>query len=308
MTAVPGSLVPVDDDVPGMFVVAARGDGAYPNANAMLLLTGEGEGVMLDCGAGTRATRRVAKAVSVTRVYFSHWHEDHAVSWHVMKDATRLCHGDDVPALSSIDTLLERYAVKGTSLEAPFKAYMDSIGFTPVEGVRSFDVSAPIELPGGRHVDIIHAPGHTRGHCIFLEPASGVAFLGDIDLTRFGPWYGGTDSDLGALVATLEHLSTLRIQHAVTGHAPVQHGEAARAALQRYAAVIEARSERVLGLLSGTVPRTSAELAGKNVVYKQYGAFKEYLLLAETVMIGQHLALLERQGRARREAGGHVLA
>src|SRR5207244_11874187 len=39
-------------------------------------------------------------------------------------------------------------------------------------------------------VRVIHAPGHTRGHCCIAIEPDGVLYLGDIDLTSFGPYYG----------------------------------------------------------------------------------------------------------------------
>ena len=303
-------LVPVGDAAPGFFHVPGQDKGKYPHSHAMLIMAGEegNEGIMFDCGVGNRVARKLAKEVSISKVYFSHWHEDHALSWHVIKKATRYCHVNDIPALSSIDTLLDRYAVKGTGLESPFTTYMQGIGFEPVDGLHAFKDGTRIDLHDGRHVDVIHAPGHAAGHCCFLEPESGVAYLGDIDLTCFGPWYGARDCSLEDFLDSIERLSRLPIAHALTGHARVYHGAEVRDALERYAGAIEAREQRLLHLLSEKVPRTVQDLAGNSVVYKQYGAFESYLLLAEGIMIEHHLRLLEKKGRVRRDGDGHVLA
>ena len=63
---------------------------------------------------------------------------------------------------------------------------------------------------GRMTVTFIHTPGHTRGHsALFVEP-DGVLYLGDIDLSSFGPYYGDAWSDPEdferslALVRTIE--------------------------------------------------------------------------------------------------------
>ena len=42
-----------------------------------------------------------------------------------------------------------------------------------------------------------HMPGHTAGHTVLLVEPEGVAFIGDIDLTGFGPYYGDACSSGG---------------------------------------------------------------------------------------------------------------
>ena len=45
-------------------------------------------------------------------------------------------------------------------------------------------------------VRVIHAPGHTRGHSLFHVEPDDVLYLGDIDLSSFGPYYGDAWSSL----------------------------------------------------------------------------------------------------------------
>ena len=40
---------------------------------------------------------------------------------------------------------------------------------------------------GGVRIRAIHAPGHTRGHSLFHVEPDDVLYLGDIDLSSFGP-------------------------------------------------------------------------------------------------------------------------
>ncbi len=57
-------------------------------------------------------------------------------------------------------------------------------------------LGASWDLGGGVAVRAIHMPGHTSGHCVLLVEPGGVAFIGDIDLSSFGPYYGDATSSL----------------------------------------------------------------------------------------------------------------
>ena len=73
-----------------------------------------------------------------------------------------------------------------------------------VEGAEAREVDVAQEQDSlGTSVRAIHAPGHTRGHCAFLVEPEGILFLGDIDLSSFGPFYGDAWSDLEDFERTL---------------------------------------------------------------------------------------------------------
>jgi len=53
--------------------------------------------------------------------------------------------------------------------------------------------------------------------CPFF-PEEGLVYIADIDLTRFGPWYFGTDGDIDALVRSSRALLALDAEWYLTGH------------------------------------------------------------------------------------------
>lgn len=58
----------------------------------------------------------------------------------------------------------------------------------------------------GITMNILHIPGHMAGHLAVYLPKSKLMFMGDIDLTSFGPWYGCMDSDLLAFEHSIQIL------------------------------------------------------------------------------------------------------
>ena len=71
---------------------------------------------------------------------------------------------------------------------------------------------------GGSRVRAFHAPGHTAGHCVLLVEPEGVAFIGDIDLSGFGPYYGDASSSLGDFRQTLARVADIPAKVWVTSH------------------------------------------------------------------------------------------
>ena len=61
-------------------------------------------------------------------------------------------------------------------------------------------------------------PGHTAGHCALLVEPEGVAFIGDIDLTGFGPYYGDASSSLSDFRRTLARVADIPAKVWVTSH------------------------------------------------------------------------------------------
>ena len=112
-----------------------------------------------------------------------------------MPRVTPIAH--DVLGLHQLDGLL---AIYGYARRRPADA-MRHLGHRASSTTRRapdaqpYDDGAVFDL-GGARIRAIHLPGHTRGHSALLVEPEGVLFLGDIDLTGFGPYYGDAWSNL----------------------------------------------------------------------------------------------------------------
>ena len=122
---------------------------------------------------------------------------------------------------------------------------------------------------GGVTVQLLHAPGHTAGHSVYLvEGDVRVVVTGDIDLSTFGPYYGDAVSSLDAFEATLSMVRDVRADHYATFHhkGVIDGHDAFVAAVDAYAAVFVRREQTLLDLLSS--PRTFDELVDSGIVYR----------------------------------------
>src|SRR5690606_10667641 len=110
---------------------------------------------------------------------------------------------------------------------------------------------------GGSRVRAIHMPGHTSGHCVLLVEPEGVVFIGDIDLSGFGPYYGDATSSLAEFRRTLVRLPEVPARVWVTSHHRGVYTERAAflEALAAFAAKIDERRERLLAMLQES-PKT----------------------------------------------------
>ncbi|HYF61022.1 MAG TPA: MBL fold metallo-hydrolase, partial [Burkholderiaceae bacterium] len=146
--------------------------------------------------------------------------------------------------------------------------------------------------------------GHTAGHCVLVVEPAGVAFVGDIDLSSFGPYYGDATSDLGDFRRSLERVGSLPASAWVTSHhkGVYTEREAFVAALRAYAATLDAREAKLLAML-GDAPRTIDELVRARLLYP--AAHDElWVDVAERRTIAQHLDEMLADGRVARTDDG----
>ena len=137
-------------------------------------------------------------------------------------------------------------------------------------------------------MEVIHTPGHTAGHCVFIENNSKIAFLADIDLTSF-VFYAGIDSNLIDFEKSLDTLLDLDMEIAITSHLGVVKGsKEIKNALNNYYTVINKRNQRILSFFSEVKPLTVEDLKKKNIIYKYYSELKDYEIIAEMIMLQKH--------------------
>ena len=151
---------------------------------------------------------------------------------------------------------------------------------------------------GGVTVEAIHAPGHTRGHCLFRIEPVGLVYLADVDLSSFGPYYGDAWSDLEDFERTLVMARDIDARYYATfHHVGVLEGRAAYLErLDRFAGVIGDRERRLLEYLAE--PHTLPEIVKHRFVYRP----QDQVLFADGVeqrSMSLHIAGLVRDGRVR---------
>jgi len=140
----------------------------------------------------------------------------------------------------------------------------------------------------------MHTPGHTPGHLAFYLKNWRILFLGDYDLTSFGPWYGDVYSSIEETVSSLDFLYTIPVKMWLTSHGTGIFKEKPAEEWQHYLKVIDTREQKLLDVL--VTPRTLDEIAASWIVYGKPKEPREFYLFGERAIMGKHLNKLACQG------------
>jgi len=280
----------------------ARG-GKYPHGNS-LLVAGSEETVLID--PSLSIAPRHSALLRVDRVLNSHCHEDHIAGNHLFPDAPWHLHAADVAGIHSLDNMMAIYGYPEPIHSGFRKIVVDQFHFTARPDAVAFHDGDVFDL-GGMRLRVIHAPGHTRGHCIFHIEPDDVVYLGDIDLSSFGPYYGDAWSSLADFERTLQEVRRLDARwYATFHHIGVLDGRAAfLERLDRFAAVIQTRRQRLLDFLA--TPRTLDEIVAHRFVYRPQDDVP-FASAVERRSMTQHIEQLLGDGRVREVEPGRYIA
>ena len=279
--------------------------GKYPDGN-QVLVRGADARVAFD-------TPQVAQRIgiefdTVDLVILGHVHEDHMAGLPRVPRAAVQVHQADLAAAQSWAGLSRHYGYPDAVL-APLRSRIEAqFDYQPRPDATAYQDGAAWALGGGVQVRAHHMPGHTAGHCVLVVENEGLAFIGDIDLSGFGPYYGDATSSLADFRRTLVAVAGLDVRTWVTSHHRGVITDRAHflASLAAFAAKIDQRSERLLALLAAG-PLDLDALAQHGLLYPP-GHDAPWADFAERRSIGLHLDELIADGRVRRLDDGRFLA
>ena len=270
--------------------------GKYPDGNQVVVQ-----------GADTRVafdTPQVARHIGadldgVEAVILGHVHEDHMVALGRLPQARVQVHEADLAAAQSWAGLARHYGYPDAVLAQLRPMIERDFDYAPRPDATDYGDGAQWDLGGGVRIHAHHLPGHTAGHCALVVESEGLAFIGDIDLTGFGPYYGDATSDLTAFRRSLERIKAIDARVWVTSHHRGVLTDRAEflQALARFAGKIDDRSEKLLGYLRER-PHTLDELVARRLLYP-VGYALPYVESAERRSITLHLAELQAAGAVR---------
>jgi len=273
--------------------------GKYPDGN-QVIVRGHDATVAFDTPL---VSERIAGALdSVDSVILGHVHEDHMVALYRLTQAHVHVHEADLGAAQSWPGLCRHYGYSNAVLSALKTKIEAEFHYHPRPDAIGYADGAVWEL-GGVQVRAVHLPGHTAGHCALLVEPQGIAFIGDIDLSSFGPYYGDASSDLGQFRRSLAQLRELPASVWITSHHKGVVTERTKfiELLDAYTGRLAEREARLLQMLQPS-PRTLAELVRQRLIYPPDHA-DLWVDFAEERSISMHLAELVHAGRVRCDDG-----
>jgi len=259
--------------------------GKYPDGNQLIVH-----------GADTRVafdTPEVANRIgpeldTVDLVILGHVHEDHMAGLHRLPHARVQVHEADLAAAQSWDGMCRHYGYPPDVLDAMLAIVQKDFHYQPRPDATGYTDGALWDLGGGVRVRAHHLPGHTAGHCALVVESEGLAFIGDIDLSGFGPYYGDATSSLSDFRHTLKKVAELDAR-----------------IWARFASKIDERNAQLLGYLQ--TPHSIDELVDRRLLYPA-GYDVPFVPCAELRTIAMHLDELLAQGQIAQQADGRYLA
>ena len=274
--------------------------GKYPDGNQV---TVRGADTLVAFDTPLVANRLGEELLAADLVVLGHVHEDHIAGLHRLPHAPVCVHEADVEAARSWEGLARHYGYAPPVLEGMRTKIEREFHYAPRPDAQAYRDGATWSLGGGVTVRAIHAPGHTSGHCVLFVEPEGVAFIGDIELSSFGPYYGDATSSLAAFRRTLQAVKEIPARAWITSHHKgviTQRGTFLQL-LQAFAARLDAREEAIAAFLRAH-PATLEELVAHRFVYPKH-LNDLYYEDAERRTIAQHLEALGSAGRAQQEGG-----
>ncbi|MFA3841586.1 MBL fold metallo-hydrolase [Streptomyces aureus] len=236
--------------------------GAYPYANT-LLVRGTAELLVVDPSLSLLEGAPPADLVLV-----SHAHEDHIAGLGSYEVPVHT-HEGDLGALRSREALVAGIGLPPGEVDAVDKMMRDEFHVRGRPDAAGFEDGAVFDL-GGRTVTVVHLPGHTAGHSGFLIEPDGFLFVGDIDLTSFGPYYGDVGSSLVDFEASMRRCREIDARWYGTSHQKgvIEGAEEFRRRLDDFAGVVARREAALLAFLGE--PRTVEEIVEHRLVYRPH--------------------------------------
>jgi glyoxylase-like metal-dependent hydrolase (beta-lactamase superfamily II) len=300
ITPAPAPERPLDFG-PLRFIPGKKG-GRYPYCHSLVLFGDETW--VVDPGSDKDYLGRLARTREVTRVFISHFHEDHQKYNYLFPQARFYVPAVEVAAFTSLEGI---YALMGLE-DSRFRQYWEEtlvreFHFRPLARLEPYQPGQRF-VNGGIVLEVVPASGHTPGHSAFYFPRQDLLYLADVDLSPFGPWYGDAASDLAAFETTLIRLENFRARTFLTAHEQGVFSPAeARAGLAYFRQVIAAREATLLKVLRE--PQTLGQLVARRLIY---GKIKDPAFVydhMEAQMLKKHLERLLRRGIITRTPEGY---
>jgi hydroxyacylglutathione hydrolase len=271
-------------------LIPGENNGKYPFCHSVFV---EEAGILIDPGSDRKILTRLKEESAVRSIWLTHWHEDHFTHLDLFEDLPLFISEADAPMLSDMELFLDGYGVEDEQqIRFWREILLEKFHFKPRTPTGFLQDGQRIEL-GGVTAQVLLTPGHTPGHLAFYFEEPGVLFLGDYDLTKFGPWYGDRASSIPETIASVRRLRQIPATVWLTSHGTGVFEEDPGQLWENFLGVIEERENRLIDFLN--LPRTIEDIVNAWIVYRKSREPKELYEFAERAIISKHIDLLKEK-------------
>lgn len=297
---------------PHVHLVRGENNARFPEANSLLIddeiLT------LVDAGSSMNSLeitlRDLGHEVSdIDQIVLTHFHIDHkghAAEIQKIADCEVKCHTLAQAGVKTFEGMVEFYGIGGHQYFDDWKnllAWRFDHVITSYEVTGTFEEGKPIEC-GETELIPIHLPGHTIDHTCFGINSLKTILLVDIDLTRFGPWYGNAVSDIEDFKTSIQRVIDLEPKVGISSHLVNPVSEDLVDRLRTYYLIFDEREERILKNITEGID-TLDLLTHKPTIYPRI-PLPAYLVF-EQFMLEKHLELLLKNDKITEEDGRYSI-
>lgn len=288
---------------PGIKVVRPQGKAMFPYSNSLYI--DDGICVMIDAGAGGGAYQDI-QTDKVDLLLLTHNHFDHVNGISFFENARILASEMEAPGYTDpeIYASYAGYELWEELMDNPRQTRFGSIsampedvpvnpGFHHIELGGHFHDGEIFDL-GNNRLQAVYLPGHSHGHFGFFIQQNGILFSADIDLSPYGPWYGGLFSDIDQLVDSVNRIIELDPAILVTSHRRVFYKgqDDITGSLKAYLAIAMEREQLIWEALQ--TPQTREQLLKRDYI-SHYRQQNEYTVFWTRMMILKHIESMSRR-------------
>ena len=279
-----------------------KNGGRYPYCHSLFL---EGEETwVVDPASDKDFLEHLVRTKGVTRVFLSHFHEDHLKYAYLFPEAAFHVPVQELSAFTSLEGIFDLMGVDNPLFQEYLRETLTrDFHFQPLSPLVPFH-PGDLFTNGDIVLEVMAAPGHTPGHSCFAFPKQDLIFFADVDLTPFGPWYADATSDLEVYVDTLVRLKETRARTYLTAHEQgVFTFDEAQTGFDYFLRVMDEREGQLLELLME--PHTLEELIEARPIYRRSREPAFVYDHMEAQMLKKHVERLLRRGRVTSTSAGY---
>ena len=277
--------------------------GKYPQSNSVLI--DDDVRAVIDPACDEEKLRTIQSQRTVEVIINSHGHEDHLLYNYLFTNAQLWVHALDAGVYRDVHAFLNQFFHPGgmdaKTVTGWIEFMTDVVKFQPRQPDRLLEDGEVLDF-GETRVQVLHTPGHTPGHLSFHFLNENVIFMADLDLVKFGPYYGDKASSIDDTIFSLERLADIDADTYLVSHGREGVLDGDPAHIQRYLDVIYQREANLLNFLASG-PKTIEAITEHGIIYGGHklasGAWD--LSISEMAMMIKHVERLERLGRVAKE-------
>lgn len=275
---------------PIWFVPGEMG-GRYPYCHSVYI---EGPGILIDPASDRNRLEELRENPGVKTIWLSHCHEDHIMYLDLFDDLPILLGEPDGPAILNIESFLNASGVEIEEDRAYWRAILKRDFHFKSRKSTSYLKNGQVVHFDGATVDIIGTPGHTPGSLSFFFREQELLFMGDYDLSKFGPWYGDTESNIEETISSVNRLRNHPARVWLTSHGNGIFEQDPGEIWDQYVDVVSKREGELYTFLKGR--KTMQEIVAAGIVYGKAREPKPFFEFCERALMKKHLKQLLDKG------------